>query len=282
MRIVYWLELIIAYLLYFSGIYWMRMRYLERRGAVAVIVYHRVMPGAGGLGEMVCEQSLDWQMRYIRRHCKPSGWRELPGVDPEADVGRRKADRSGLRVLVTFDDGFRDTFTRALPILERNGIPSIVFVATGFVFEGKHPDGEEVDGLVPSVDDLAAAVKSPLVTLGNHTASHPIVSSLEPGGLDRELGVSQEAFRTRLGIEPEVFAYPRGRRSDVTEDAVPIIQKHGFRMAFTMIPGLVSSTTDHYLIPRIGMSHINDQVLFKVKLSGLLNALVKAKNLLGL
>jgi peptidoglycan/xylan/chitin deacetylase (PgdA/CDA1 family) len=281
-RLVYWLETIIAYLLYFSGLYWARKRSLDRREALVVIVYHRVTPGAGRLGEMVGEQSLDRQMRYIRRHSRPVDWRELTENDAIDGNGRRKSDRPGLRVLVTFDDGYRDTFTRALPILERNGIPSIVFAPTDFVFGGKYPEGEGDEVLAPTADDLRAAVESPLVTLGNHTASHSIVSTLSPDDFDRELGASQEAFLSRLGIRPEVFAYPRGRKSDLMDGAAPVLREHGFRMAFTMVPGIAGPGTDRYLIPRIGMSHVNDPVLFKVKLTGLLNALVTVKNFLGL
>ena len=106
---------------------------------------------------------------------------------------------------------------------------------------------------------------------------------VDPGAaLEREIDASQEAFQKRLGIRPEVFAYPRGRKRDVPGSATSILQERGFEMAFTMIPGLVSRSTDRYSIPRIGMSHVNDIILFKVKLLGLLNFLVRAKNLIGL
>jgi hypothetical protein len=82
-------------------------------------------------------------------------------------------------------------------------------------------------------------------------------------------------------VTPELFAYPRGRRGDVTREATTVLEKHGIKAAFTMTPGRVTRTTDRYFVPRIGVSHVNDKIVFKVKILGLLSPLVKLKNLFG-
>lgn len=277
MTFLYIVERLVSYLLYFTGIYWISKKHLERRSAGVVLVYHRVLEGKRAPGEMVGEAAFDWQMRYLKKCCAPFDWHTT-----------RKAEDggSGIRVMVTFDDGHRDNFTRALPVMEKHGVPGVFFLVTNFVFEKQKIDA---DGTVaghgedqgPTDEELAAAKQSGLITFGNHTASHRIVSSLESHELDGELAESQNVFRERLGVVPELFAYPRGRRDDVTEGAAPILKKHGIKAAFTMIPGRVTRRTHPYFVPRIGVSHVNDRIVFKVKILGLLSPLVKLKNLLG-
>jgi peptidoglycan/xylan/chitin deacetylase (PgdA/CDA1 family) len=272
MRIIYWIELALAYLFYCTGVYWLRRRGLERNGANVVLVYHRVLEGRRGTGDLVGERAFDRQMKYLAANCQPVRWEKI--VQPA---------ESGMRVLVTFDDGYRDNFTRALPVLERHNVPAVFFAVTELVFN-RHlieDTGEPDDEVFPTADELSRAKDSPVMDFGNHTATHRLFSRISIKECDDELARSQAAFREHLQIRPEVFAYPRGRGEDLRGDAAVVFEKHTIKAAFTMVPGLVRPDTHRYFIPRIGMSHVNDTVLFKVKLTGLLNSLVNLKNRLG-
>lgn len=274
---MYRLELLLARIFFYSGIYWLRKKWLLMRGARVVLVYHRILEGEAGTGAFVGLRSFEWQMAYLKENYTPRALGDL--LHGEGADG-------GIEVLVTFDDGYPDIFTRALPVLEKYEIPAVFFVATDLVFAGKSiergPADEDPAELVPSSDDLDRAEKSPFVTIGNHTASHRFVSQLSAAELEREIGRSQEAFAEKTGVTPEVFAYPRGRRQDLSADIVPVLEKHGIKAAFTMLPGFLKQGTDRYFIPRIGVSHVNNHTLFKVKMLGLLNPLVRLKNFLGL
>jgi peptidoglycan/xylan/chitin deacetylase (PgdA/CDA1 family) len=274
---MYQLELLLARILFYSGIYWLRKKWLLMRGATVVLVYHRILEGEAGTGEFVGLHSFEWQMAYLRKHWSPRAF---------GDLVHAGGAGGGIEVLVTFDDGYRDIFTRALPVIEKYEIPAIFFVATDLVFAGKSiergPADEDSPELFPSSDDLDRAVKSPFVTIGNHTASHRFVSQLSAVELETEIAHSQEAFAEKTGVTPDVFAYPRGRRQDLSAAIVPMLEKHGIKAAFTMLPGFLKQGTDRYFIPRIGVSHVNNHTLFKVKVLGLLNPLVELKNYLEL
>jgi hypothetical protein len=273
MRAAYALELLLAYLMYYTGVYWCRKQILSRRGARVVLVYHRISPG-GGLGDMTSERSFERQMAHIARDFTPAPWPAI--LDDESGPG--------IKVLVTFDDGYRDNFTRALPVIERYGIHAVFFVVTDFVFGKKRIDedeGEKDDDIFPTRDELAAARESPWINFGNHTASHRIVSTLTSQAFEAELRSSREAFEAHLGITPEVFAYPRGREGDFGSEAAAVLERMGFEAAFTMVPGIVGAGMPRCFVPRIGVSHVNDPVLFKVKMLGLLSWFVTMKNRLG-
>jgi peptidoglycan/xylan/chitin deacetylase (PgdA/CDA1 family) len=272
---IYRIEQVIAYLFYYTGVYWLRKRFLDRAGAAVVLVYHRVLGGRRGVGEFVGEHSFEDQMRFLKAHAHTVQWEEV--VFPTGPQPR-------MTVLVTFDDGYRDNFTRALPVLERYQIPAVFFAVTKFVFERKAIDdeGEAETDIFPSTDELDKARGSRFITFGNHTASHRIVSRMSLGELKEELNASQKTFDEKLKTVPEVFAFPRGRQQDIREGVVPVLQRAGIKAAFTMVPGLVGPRTHRYFVPRIGVSHVNDDILFKVKMVGLLNPLVRLKNVLGL
>lgn len=63
------------------------------------------------------------------------------------NLGRRK-------VLVSFDDGYRDNFECALPILERFNVPAIFFITTGFIDHIAYPWWFELERWIGSASHL--------------------------------------------------------------------------------------------------------------------------------
>src|SRR5205085_448269 len=75
-------------------------------------------------------------------------------------------------VVLTFDDGYRDFSTTALPVLEADGLTATVFVVSGFV--GR-------PGYMTAADVAAAAAAG--MTIGAHTVHHVALRVLGPLGL---------------------------------------------------------------------------------------------------
>lgn len=100
-----------------------------RPNGVTVLMYHRVnrtrdteMSGIG------VDQFLE-QMKWLRARCRI--------IAPEEFTQALSYDGSDIpAVLVTFDDGYRDFFDNAYPILAELNIPSLVFLATRFMDHG--------------------------------------------------------------------------------------------------------------------------------------------------
>ncbi|MCW3040331.1 MAG: polysaccharide deacetylase, partial [Solirubrobacterales bacterium] len=97
------------------------------RGAL-VLTYHRIgdadaCPYDRGLFSAT-QARLDEQMAYLRRHFD---------IVDTAEGLRAAYGRRGRAVAVTFDDGYRDNYDLALPVLREHRIPATFFVATGFV-----------------------------------------------------------------------------------------------------------------------------------------------------
>lgn len=104
---------------------WTLAARLRGNRGVCVLMYHRVHRGSGpfpGLHVDVFAR----QLRWLKRTCTL--------IAPEQFDEALRAPATGRPpVLVTFDDGYRDYFDNAYPVLAELGIPSLVFLATSFL-----------------------------------------------------------------------------------------------------------------------------------------------------
>ncbi len=104
-----------------------------------VLAYHRVLPrldeGRYAFdAELVSarQEDFDWQMRYVAKHFHPVSCQQ---VAEAINAGTALPKRA---VMVTFDDGFRDNYEVAFPVLRSHGVPALFFVSTGYI-DGQQP-----------------------------------------------------------------------------------------------------------------------------------------------
>jgi peptidoglycan/xylan/chitin deacetylase (PgdA/CDA1 family) len=90
-------------------------------------MYHRVGPNPAGFPSLDLEVFRQ-QMTWLKSHCTPVGPEELRDSVIRPNRGKPFA-------LVTFDDGYRDYYEHAYPILKELGIPALVFLSTVFMDE---------------------------------------------------------------------------------------------------------------------------------------------------
>lgn len=98
---------------------------------LSILIYHRVVAEPDPLAPYeVCAPEFDWQLAILNRWFAVLPLREA--------VARLRGRTLPLRAAcVTFDDGYADNFTVALPILRRRGVPATFFVATSFLDGGR-------------------------------------------------------------------------------------------------------------------------------------------------
>jgi glycosyltransferase involved in cell wall biosynthesis/peptidoglycan/xylan/chitin deacetylase (PgdA/CDA1 family) len=118
------------------------LRSLPAWRGTLVLNYHRIARSGEvahdrGVVSASPEEFLD-QMRYLRRHFEVVGPEELV----------RHPERPGKRVLITFDDGYRDNFELALPILEDQGVRATFFLTTGFLDDPRLSWWDEIAWMV--------------------------------------------------------------------------------------------------------------------------------------
>lgn len=116
--------------LYYSGIYQLMEPVTAGRGAIFAL--HRVRPGPGP-ESFVPNRGLEVTPGFLALVLARIRARGIDIVDLD-EAARRLADPSAPRFAsFTFDDGYADNLTFALPVFERFNAPFTIFVTTGFL-----------------------------------------------------------------------------------------------------------------------------------------------------
>lgn len=186
-------------------------------------------------------------------------------------------------VLLTFDDGLANNYANALPVLEKACAPAVFFVSTQHVHDPRNwlhntrrlaqiGWGSEID--VPktaakdfydgmSEEQVKLCASHPLITIGSHTISHPLLTSCDAEQIQREVMESKEYLEKVTGTSVDLFAYPTG---DYDQKIAQAVKAAGYRAAFAVLPRGIALA--EYEIPRIGLYQSSPNYL-SWKFSGL-------------
>lgn len=129
-------------------------------------------------------------------------------------------------VCITFDDGYRDNYTHAYPLLKRLGVPFTVYVTTGFVDNQLPMWWYPGERLGISKEELIALDADPLCTIGAHTVSHPKLDTLTYEEQYKEIADSKQKLEQLFGHPVQHFSFPHGAYN---EETLAICRELGFR-----------------------------------------------------
>ena len=160
-------------------------------------------------------------------------------------------------VAITFDDGYRDNLTRALPVLERHGFAFTIFVAAGFARSG--------NPLYLSAADIKALAAHPLVNIGAHGDSHSRLTELLDVDLAAELKGAKSWLENIAGKPVTSLSYPHGAVDARVRAAAAAA---GFALACTSEFGANEAGRDSLALRRIDIWSTDDEAKFQAKLAG--------------
>lgn len=210
----------------------------------AILTWHSI----DGSGSPISVSTREWRAQVA--WLVASG---VPVVSLEELLTRPDGDRA---VAITFDDGFANFATEALPVLADHGFPVTLFVVSGHVGGDNRWPGRSstVVPRLPLLDwDALGRLPEELVTVGAHTRSHPHLDRIaDEAVLDAELGGSAEAIAERLGRRPAIVAYPYGGLSAA---AVRVAARH-FRWGCTTDLRPLGPVEEPLLLPRIDVHYL--------------------------
>lgn len=150
-------------------------------------------------------------------------------------------------VVLTFDDGFADFHSRALPLLQRYGFTATVFVTTGWIADGPARPGADRPGRMLSWSQIAEAASAG-VEIGAHSHSHPELDQLGEDMLRFELKHSKGLLEDRLGRPVPGLAYPFGYSNAAVRR---MAREAGYRYACAVANTTVGPGWDDMALPRL-------------------------------
>ncbi len=114
--------------------------------------------------------------------------------------------------ILTFDDGYRNLYDYALPVLNELKFRATVFVITGHI--GGYNDWSKLPPGMQRKEMLSweqiVALQDAGIEIGAHTDCHPDLRRIDAAQMDHELSESREQLEDRLKRQVRTFAYPFG------------------------------------------------------------------------
>jgi len=186
----------------------------------------------------------------------------------------------GLHVAVTFDDGYRDNYTFALPILERFNLKATFYLVTGYigsdrVFEWIRDSKGMSDDVsvsrsefMPLNWDQVLEMERRGMEFGSHSHSHRSLSEIDPGIIAGELGESIRELEKHLSDGAYSFACPFGVWREAAEKLKELVQGSGYSGAFLGKWGALKKKAHPYDMPRLTIYGWDSLGVFQRKIGG--------------
>jgi peptidoglycan/xylan/chitin deacetylase (PgdA/CDA1 family) len=233
---------------------------------VPILMYHSVSDSLFGKSHPYFQintspKMFAEQMQYVR----DAGYVTVTLEDIAAG---RLQDRKGKKLIaITFDDGYRDFYTDAFPVLDRLSLGATMFLTSGRI-QNRPERYEGVEYLCWSdVREMHANG----IQFGSHTMTHPELRTLSRKEVDREMRCSKEIIEERLGAGVTSFAYPYGFPEEdhrFIRDVREILEGLKYKVAVTTILGTATFECDRFLLPRLPVNSWDDPQFFQTKLEG--------------
>lgn len=216
---------------------------------VRILTYHRVGVPRDGQSERLTVTPARFRSQLSALRALRFEIGDLDGTRAWLDG----AARPGRSVVLSFDDGYADLCSHALPRLAERGLPAIVYLVAERSVDDWQSWGER--GPLELMDwsqvrDWAGRG----VSFGSHTLTHPWLTRLDDASLRAEVCDSKKLIEDQLGGPVHHFCYPFG---DHDERVVAAVRESGYRTACTTRRGTVRAGSDPLRLPRmsVGKDH---------------------------
>ncbi len=155
-------------------------------------------------------------------------------------------------VVLTFDDGYENFYTHALPVLQRYGFPAMVYLISGMLGQPARwfaPDGRDTPLLMSAarVRELHRAG----IDFGSHSVSHAKLAEQSTQRIREEISRSKAELEDVLGEPGKHFCYPYG---SYDLRAVEAVAEAGYESATTCVRARATSADDPLTLPRKAIS----------------------------
>lgn len=243
---------------------------LKKKYEMPVIMYHRVIEDRdeekGVHGTYITVEKFEEHMKYL----KDKGYKTVTFEDLKNGNYRHRFDRGNKWIVLTFDDGYKDNYTHAFPILKKYGFKATIYLLGTLKYnkwDVERPENPEKS--FPLMDDSEILEMQEYgIEFGGHSMTHSEMSKIEKKVAHEEIIESRDILEKKLGKKLVCFAYPYGDRDEGVRE---FVKEEGYEFAVATDSGDISFQEDLYNIRRIGIFPTNGLRSFRRKTSGKYN-----------
>jgi peptidoglycan/xylan/chitin deacetylase (PgdA/CDA1 family) len=185
---------------------------------------------------------------------------------------------NGKNVVITFDDGYRDFYREAFPVLSRFGFSATMFLPTSFI--GEQPLQFKSRECM-TWDEVRELQKSG-ITFGSNTVTHPQLHALSMPAINEEIAKSKQTIEQKLGCAVDSFAYPYAfplTDRDFKMRLRDSLSQAGYRNGVCTIVGRANRRSEPLFMERLPVNSCDDALLFQAKLAGAYDWVAKSQYL---
>lgn len=248
------ISIIIGILLCAFYFFWLSPKY-----TVPILMYHRFGYNESGL--FVTPENFARQMTYL----KNKGY-EVISLDELVEGIKNNRKFKHKTVAITIDDGYKDNYIHAYPVLKKYDFPATIFIIVNFMGKKKEfMNWSEIKIMLQNN-----------ISFGGHTKNQIYLPSIKNKDIlwDETAGC-KKLIEKKTGVVVDYFCYSTG---GFTEEIKTMLKEAGYKGACTTNRGFAKLNKDVYELKRIKVknSDMNKPFSFRAKLSGYYN-LFRAK-----
>ncbi len=205
---------------------------------IPILMYHYVRVVTDpkdtiGIGLSVKPALFAQQMQYLA----DNGYTTLT-MQEVYDILQGRKSLPARPIALTFDDGYRDFYTAAWPVLQQHNFKATNYVITNFIGW----DAYMTWGMLQELSEGGQ------VEIGAHTRSHVDLRTLSADKLQDELLGSKTILETGLGRPVGAFCYPAGFYN---AGVIAAVKRANYLTATTELPGAKQNIQEQFALPRI-------------------------------
>ncbi len=191
----------------------------------------------------ITKESFERFIRYeLQRGQKPMDAETLKKAVDTPDVFKN-------HFVVTFDDIYDSVYENAYPVLKANKVPFIIFVTPSLIDavdpSSKHP--------MITPEHLKEMARDPLCIIGAHGMEHKPFRNYSEEEARRSMKESKRWLEDKLGKRVDFFAFPYGRRVEVSNVNIHTLSQCGYCCGFSALDGSLKQKwfSTRRFLPRI-------------------------------
>ncbi len=142
-------------------------------------------------------------------------------------------------VIISFDDGYRDNYENAFPLLRERGMTATFFVVTDFI------DGQRPEYLTW---DMVREMYAGGMSVESHGRNHVSLKNKDRDYLIWQALGSSETIQFELGVRPHFVSYPAGEYDDLT---ITVFREAGYWAGMTTAQGATHRSDDLFRMQRV-------------------------------
>lgn len=235
---------------------------IQRGANIKVLMYHRVLAEKPA-------RPVKWHWVTVDTFSKHLKIIDFLGFTPITFSDyylalQEKLTLPGKPIIITFDDGYRDTYQNALKILLKFNMTAVIFaMGNRQILEAEWDSSGEQDICLLMNNAELKEARALGFEIGAHSMNHLNLSTLEPETVQKEIGNSKIELERVLGEPVLSFAYPYGGLNDSVQR---IAEKSGFLFGCGVYTGPPKFMVNRYDIRRLAVTSKTGMTNFILKL----------------